>query len=534
MQAQDGSARRNQVVLAAAIAFAFAIATGSGIEGLGDTDPYRHLEYAQQLWKSGFALRNHPFLPFTLLADPGADLWWGFHLLLLPLTPLGNVWGSRIAGALIAAALAGTMAYLIHRGGQRRAAVFALLPLVASPVFAYRDHLARPAHLTSALIALSVFAGASLLSPIVGGVASFIHSLVHMSSPLSPIFALLGALGSWLGWRLFEQRDAAPPRAGKAILWSIGGLAAGLLLRPDRAAYPFVAYKISTAALGATSMGRLPHVAFELQPISAQLLMRNVVGALAALAVAIVIGWKKERAGKPRLLGAVLVASAASLILCFRSSRFLDYLVPQLALAAAMFWSRGGILVAMPRLRAALAGATALVVAWFGWSNIVQAWQVGNRYLDPPAVFEQLATAVRAHVPPGSLLFTDDPFMTSVLYASLPEYRYIVAYDPAVLFTASPRLFWRWHHAVADGIACDERECPGEKPSPAAIAWAIQSFGSSWAVTSSPVRAFSMQSVMAQGQPFFELAAFSPRRTSGGLYLWHVKAPPQPSARIEH
>src|SRR5262249_13726935 len=88
---------------------------------------------------------NHPFLPFTLLADPGADLWWGFHLLLLPLTPLGNVWGSRIAGALIAAALAGTMAYLIHRGGQRRAAVFALLPLVASPVFAYRDH--RPSSL---------------------------------------------------------------------------------------------------------------------------------------------------------------------------------------------------------------------------------------------------------------------------------------------------------------------------------------------------------------------------------------------------
>ena len=528
MQAQDVSARRKQVVLAAAIAFAFAIATGSGIEGLGDTDPYRHLEYARQLWKSDFALRNHPFLPFTLLADPGADLWWGFHLLLIPLTPLGNVWGSRIAGALIAAVLAGTMAYLIHRGGQRRAAVFALLPLIASPAFAYRDHLARPAHLTSALIALSVFAGASQLSPAVGGVASFIYSLVHMSSPLSPLFTMLGAVGSSVGWRLFEKRDAAPPRAAEAILWSIGGLGAGLLLRPDRAAYPFVAYQISTAALGATSTGRLPHVAFELQPISAQLLMRNVVGVLAVLAVAIVLGWKKERAGTPRALCAVLMAGAAALLLCFRSSRFLDYLVPELALVAALFWPRDSVLVAMPRLRAGLAAAAALVAAWFGWSNIAQAWQVGNRYLDPPVVFEHLATAVRAHVPPGSLLFTDDPFMTSVLYASLPEYQYIVAYDPAVLFTASPRLFWRWHHTVADGIACDERECPGEKPGPAAIAWAIQSFGSSWAVTSSPVRAFSMQSVMAQGQPLFELAGFSPRRTSGGLYLWHVNGLAQP------
>ena len=533
MLAGEVRERCKQVALAAGIASIFALASGSGIEGLGDTDPYRHLEYARQLWKSGFALRNHPFLPFSLLADPGADLWWGFHLVLVPFTAFGNLWGGRLAGAAIAAFLAGTSAYLIHRGGQRRAAIFALLPLIASPVFAYRDHLARPAHLTVALVAVNLFAGAALVSPIAAGAASFLHSLIHMSSPLSPVFAVLGALGAWIGaWigrRFFQGKDPlALPL--KPIIWSVGGLAAGLLLRPDRAAYPFVAYQISTAALGATGAGRLPHAPFELQAISAQMLARNVVALAAVLALALALGWKKERAGSLGARFAALLASAVALVLCARSSRFLDYLVPQLSIAAAMFWPREGVLVSKPRLRAGFALAGAIVAVWFGRLNIESAWEVGNRYLDPPGVFERIATVVRAQVPPGSILFTDDPFMTEVLYASLPEYQYVVAYDPAVLFTASPRLFWRWHHAVSEGIACDERECPGEMPSPAAVAWAVQSFGSAWAITSAPVRAFSMQTVLARGAPLFELAGFAPRRGSGGLYLWHLKATAQPSA----
>jgi len=525
-------ARWRQVALAAGIAAIFALILGSGIEGLGDTDPYRHLEYARQLWRSGFALRNHPFLPLSLLADPGADLWWGFHLLLVPFTLFGNLWGGRLAGAAIAAATAGTSAYLLHRGGQRRAAIFALLPLIASPVFAYRDHLARPAHLTVALVAINLFAGAAVVSPIAAGVASFLHSLIHMSSPLSPVFALLGAvgasIGAWSGRRFFRGEDAlALPL--KPILWSVGGLAAGLLLRPDRAAYPFVAYQISTAALGATAAGRLPHAPFELQAISAQMLARNGVALAAALALAIALGWKKERAGSLGPRCAALLASALALVLCSRTTRFLDYLVPQLSIAAAMFWPREGVLASKPRLRAGFALAGALLAVWFGRSNIVSAWEIGNKYLDPPGVFERMAAVVRAQVPPGSILFTDDPFMTEVLYASLPEYRYVVAYDPAVLFTASPRLFWRWHHAVSDGIACDERECPGERPSPAAVAWAVQSFGSAWAVTSAPLRAFSMQTVLARGEPLFQLAGFSPRRGSGGLYLWHLMAAAQPA-----
>ncbi|GAC1552813.1 MAG: hypothetical protein NVS2B9_18000 [Myxococcales bacterium] len=59
---------------AAAIAGVFALLCASGIPGLGDTDPYRHLATAAEVWRTRFALRGLPFLPFTLLGDTGVDL----------------------------------------------------------------------------------------------------------------------------------------------------------------------------------------------------------------------------------------------------------------------------------------------------------------------------------------------------------------------------------------------------------------------------------------------------------------------------
>ncbi len=204
--------------------------------------------------------------------------------------------------------------------------------------------------------------------------------------------------------------------------------------------------------------------------------------------------------------------------------------MPLLASAAALFWPREGPLPAAPGLRAPAFGALAAIGVLLAWSNVSKAWDVGNRYIDPPPVFDRIAKLVRDRVPAGSLLFTDDPFLTGVLYASLPEYQYIVAYDPAVLFTASPRLFWRWHHSVVNAVACEERDCPGERAGPDAVAAVIRSFGSSWAITSYPKGAFSMQAVMAQGDPLFELAGASPGPITG-LYLWSVRAPAE-AARL--
>src|SRR6185295_14538883 len=97
---------------AALVAALVALASASRMPGLGDSDPYRHMAYARMLVESGFALRGHPFLPFTLLGPTGADPWWGFHLLLVPFSFLGVLWGAKLAGAAISATVAGSLAWL--------------------------------------------------------------------------------------------------------------------------------------------------------------------------------------------------------------------------------------------------------------------------------------------------------------------------------------------------------------------------------------------------------------------------------------
>src|SRR5260370_4059453 len=76
----------------------------SGVPGLVDPDGFSHLAYARRLVQSGFALRGHPFLPYTILAQSNVDLWLGFHSLPVPFTALSDLWGARLAAVRPAAA----------------------------------------------------------------------------------------------------------------------------------------------------------------------------------------------------------------------------------------------------------------------------------------------------------------------------------------------------------------------------------------------------------------------------------------------
>jgi hypothetical protein len=487
--------------VAAGVAAGIAAATAWRIPGLGDTDPYRHLEYAHQLWLSRFQLRGHPFLPYTLLGESGVDLWWGFHLLLIPWTPLGNLWGARLAGIAIAAFQAGSLGWFIRRTGQAHGWLYALLPLASSSEFLYRDHVARPAHLTIALLLSNLLAGAGVLRPRWAAGASFVHGVMHLSSPLSPLVAVLG----WGARRLRGPAD------GKAVVWSVTGLALALIVRPDRLDYLSVALLHNLGALG--FMGEvqgIPHTGQELHPISLPALLAQTWLAMAVLLGAIVLGWRRERCGERSLREALVAALLLCLVLTLRSLRFVDYLMPLLAITAAAWapveWPWPGW------RRAALSVAR----------NIQRGWALGQRIHAATSAYEALAKEVRSHVPPGTLLFTDDPFDTGVLYSYLPEYQYIVAYDPSLLYFAHRQLFWLWHHAIVEGVWCDQPSCSPQRPSGQAIAGAIEAFGTHWAITTYPPGVFSMQTVMLDSPERFELLAQEPGDWEG-LYLWRVR-----------
>ena len=482
---------RRQIWLAAACGAALALVCESGVPGLVDPDGFSHLAYARRLWQSGFSLRGHPFLPYTILGQSNVDLWLGFHWLLVPFTALSDLWGARLAGACIAAcATAGLALALLRVGGPW---LLSLAPWGVSLLFAERGCNARPAHLTIPLVLAELLAGAGLVHPGWALGAAFAHGLLHLSAPLSPLFALLGLAGARLA------RDKGSPRA---LLWSIAGLALALLVRPDRALYPALAALISTTALSA----RLPHTGAELLFGGPLFFLGQTWPALALLAFAL---WRMR--GEPWRIparSAALIGAAAGALLCIGNLRFVDYCVPLMVLAVGAFWRRT-LLPAAP---------LALLFAL----HLPQIWRDGSAYIDPPETYARIARAVRARVPPGELIFTDDPFVTEVFLSVLPEYRYIVAYDPGLLWLASPPLFWLWHHGATEAIECASRDCPPQPASGAAAARVLGEFRTRWAITSMPRGRRSMQEVMAGDGERFTFVALAPG-SAYGLYFFELR-----------
>lgn len=513
MRAEPPWITRAHIAGSAVAAGALSFIMGVGGSGFGDSDPYRHLRYARELWESGFTLRGHPFLPYTLLGTSGVDLWWGFHLLLVPFTFLGFVRGAHLAATAIAAASAGGMAWVMARFGQSRPAAFALLPLLTSSSFAYRGHVARPAYLTIPLVFMALAAGVGRLRPVAAGIGAFVHGALHLSSPLSPVFAGFGALARGrAGWR----------EGAKAVLASVAGLLVCFAVRPDRAHYLQVAWTMSTLSLGWSTEGRLPAGGGEGFPMPTGEWLLASSCSFAALGLALWAGRGKARAGDEAAQRAALLALALALVLSLRARKFLDYYLPALALAAAVYWPREGLLA--PTLRRAIALAAGLALSKVSW-EIPRTWYLNVKNMGPTEGYIRFAKTVHANVPQGSMLFVNDWSLSSVLYGFLPEYRYPLAYDPSLLYGASPPLFWTWLHAVFNGAYCPKRDlatCTDTAPGASGVAQAVRAFDSEWVVTVTLTAPCELIDVLKRSPETFEQVATQ----SGGretLTLWHLK-----------
>lgn len=502
---------RRYIALAGLFAAAVALVCASGMPGLIDPDGFSHLAYTRRLWESGFSLRGHPFLPFTMLGDSGVDPWLGFHYLLLPFLPFGDLWGARLAGAAIAGGLAATLAWAIGRMSRNGPWWLALAPLSLG-VFLIRDQTARPGHVSTALMLVQLVAGAGLVSPVAALLAGFAHGLTHLSSPFSPIFCMVGFAGAR---GAFRKTGAGSSRA---VLWSVGGVALALLVRPDRSLLCAEGLAQTLLVFGKS----LPHGSAEVGERGFGTFLREGWPLLLLALAAAVAGLRGERCGEQPALRAALLAVLLSGLMTVVALRFVDYSAPCIALLAALLWPREAI-----RARRWLAAMSALAFAWLLPINVRRSWDVGHHFYDEPAAFQRIVAAVRRTVPPGSVIFTDDAWVTQILLSYLPEYRYLLAYDPVLLYMGSPQLFWRWHHAVGEGTDCPAPSCGVQRPSGAAVARVLTDFGTSYAITSTPKGRLSMQEVMAHDPARFDLVELSPGQAYG-LYFWRLR----PGARM--
>ncbi|MBM4296134.1 MAG: hypothetical protein FJ143_00160 [Deltaproteobacteria bacterium] len=218
-----GSLREAAWFVAAALAVSFYLHFSS--DKFADPDIFYHFRHAALYAANGPFDAAFPWARYSVIGQHGADIWYGFHLLLIPFVWLGDpLLAMRLAGALATTAFLFSVFHACRQLEIKAAPLWPMVLLFSSAFLLHRLTMLRPQVLSLGLSMLMlplITAGQLRATFLVAGAAAWLH-LSLFFVPLI-VFAVFAAL------KLATDKTL-PCREGLALA---GGLAAGWLLRPN-------------------------------------------------------------------------------------------------------------------------------------------------------------------------------------------------------------------------------------------------------------------------------------------------------------
>ncbi|MDP3935206.1 MAG: hypothetical protein Q8Q46_03265, partial [Candidatus Giovannonibacteria bacterium] len=230
-----------------------------GADKISDPDIFYHFAHADIYKNSGISQSAFPWLPYSAIEKYSADIWYGFHILLIPFTFLkDHILGMRLAGVFI------TFVFLVLF--YFSCAVLKITPkffwpffvIFSSPFFLYHTATARP-HVLS--LGLNILFFAFLASENIWGV--FFAGIASAFLHLSLFWASILIFGVWVLVKILNERKI-PAKEGLVLA---AGILAGWILRPNPLGAAKLAY-IQTAGLAIEKLKSVPlHFGSELLPL---------------------------------------------------------------------------------------------------------------------------------------------------------------------------------------------------------------------------------------------------------------------------
>ena len=460
------SVRTPLALLALAV---FAVALHAPAFVVSDSDGYYHLRHAWLYRELGLGYAGFPWMQRSAIRTYASDLWYGFHVLLLPFTLHADlVLGLRVG------AVAVTIASLwVFYGALRRLAaalpeLWTIVLGTASADLALRLTMLRP-HSLSLTLAVALFA---FLVPQVAGdrkealrrdqagtaMLAFLLAWIHLALAWSAVVVLC-AVGS-AGWLL---RRRTVPRG--TVLALFAGLALGALLRPA----PFGGLQLAWLQLFGSPGPQ--QGSFEMAPLTLELFLLQLVPVTALVLVAATLGWGfRDAEGRARARDSLAIGQGSSLALALGflalafvgARRASDFFVAFSVLFVALRvtaeveqrtarrsgagW-RLGVASA-----AALAGAVVIVVAAGRSWPLLRFYQ---QFLAEPFSPERLrepSAWLAKHSRPGEIVFHVDWERFAPLFFWNPRNYYIHGMDPRFEYAYDPALSRAHQFLVADDI----------------------------------------------------------------------------------
>jgi hypothetical protein len=416
-----------------------------------DPDGFYHIRHAwvyrtQGLFDSGF-----PWARFSAIRDQASDLWYGFHLLLVPFSVSRNLLDGLLAGGVSVTAAALVVVWASYRRLGLAFPLAWVLAFAATGDVLFRLTMLRPQPLSLALalLALGLLAAEDVRRrAVLLGLVAFAAAFLHLALAwLVPLVA-----GAFLVATILERRPARWTDVAGACLGAIAGAA----LRPN----PIGALRLAWIQIGLFMDVKrralpLPFGA-ELQPLvwrvdGGVLLLIPLVGLLALLAVFAVRRWKGEPAPLPSTaawtsLGLFLLFALLSVRVASRSVELAAAFGAAFAgLAWTELWRNGS---ARAR-RIAVAGLAVFLLALvpLGFSRYL-ARVNGAR---PLLAYRGAGLWLDSYARPGQVVFHAWWDQFAHLFFWSPRTFYLGGMDPLFQYAHDETLFWKAH-----GLAGDE------------------------------------------------------------------------------
>ncbi len=242
----------------AALALSFYLHFNS--DNFPDPDIFYHFRHAALYAGGELFSGEFPWAPYSIIGRFSSDIWYGFHVLLIPFAWVDDpLIGMRLAGVFVTAVCLLSVYLVCLRLELEPASLWPFVLLFSSAFLLHRLTMLRPHVLSMGLSALIL---ALLAAGRIRGVflAAFASAWLHLSLFFVPIIVL----GVYVATKLVTEKSLA----WRESLALAGGLVAGWLLRPN----PIGAAKIAYVQIFQWTLEKLAgaplEVGSELRPLA--------------------------------------------------------------------------------------------------------------------------------------------------------------------------------------------------------------------------------------------------------------------------
>lgn len=449
----------------------FSLAIHGWLNGnVADADSFYHIRHSWIYRTTGLFQTDFPWTQYSTINQYSSDIWYGFHILILPFTYFKNLVDGITTGAVFITIATLSLFWLaLKRLRVRWPIVWLAIFTFASPDFLYRLIMLRP-HAISLGLALVIFAYLTTTTAkkdkIILFILSAAFSWIHLSLSWLPIliFLIVAAIRlikkEWLVWK-----------DGLAVAL---GLLAGLILRPNFIGAAKLAY-IQVFQLLLEKGASLPlRFGRELSPFVWENFVDQLIPiTLLIVSAGVIVLWLKIKGRRP---GA---AVSASLILCVifyilsfvLARRSNDVFVGFAALFLGIFTTDYWFSIPKEKLKrwqSQLSLVGILLIAVLSAMFIKTLYRLDGYVVNSfnPSGLKEVSAWLEKNTKPQEIVFNIhwDRF-AQLFFWNYSNY-YINGMDPIFEYSYDSSLYWKTHFFATDSattFTCGKIRCTEEE-----------------------------------------------------------------------